>query len=149
MCLTIDKRTLLLGWTSKCNLLFSSVKITTILSFSFDVCSSCSFFHSFHQFHWTNIPFGWMLHFLSDNENSMGFRIYQPRFEVQFCYYLYDLRAWKKKKSLPSKREGFPGGSVVKELACRHSRHRFDPWSGRIPHAMEQLNLCTTAEPVL
>ena len=26
----------------------------------------------------------------------------------------------------------------------------FDPWSGKIPHAAEQLSLCaTTAEPVL
>ena len=29
-------------------------------------------------------------------------------------------------------------------------RHRFNPWSGKIPHATEQLILCaTTTEPVL
>ena len=28
--------------------------------------------------------------------------------------------------------------------------HRFEPWSGRIPHATEQLSLCaTTTEPAL
>ena len=28
--------------------------------------------------------------------------------------------------------------------------HRFEPWSGKIPHASEQLSLCaTTTEPVL
>ena len=36
-----------------------------------------------------------------------------------------------------------------KESACQCRRHGFDPWSGRIPHAREQLNLGTTAEPVL
>ena len=30
----------------------------------------------------------------------------------------------------------FPGGLVVK--------NGFDPWSGKIPHAVEQLSLCTT-----
>ena len=39
---------------------------------------------------------------------------------------------------------GFPGGSVVKE------RHVFDPWSGKILHAEEQLSpWTTTTEPVL
>ena len=28
--------------------------------------------------------------------------------------------------------------------------HRFDPWSGKIPHAAKQLSLCaTTTEPAL
>ena len=49
-----------------------------------------------------------------------------------------------------SKEEGFPGSSVVKEFTCQCRRHRFNPWSGKILHALEQLNLCTTmAEPVL
>ena len=44
---------------------------------------------------------------------------------------------------------GFPGGSVVK-TACQCRRHGFDPWSGKIPHAAEQLSPCaTTIEPVL
>ena len=44
---------------------------------------------------------------------------------------------------------GFPGGSVVK-TACQCRRHGFDPWSGKIPHAAEQLSPCaTTTEPVL
>ena len=49
-----------------------------------------------------------------------------------------------------SEEEGFPGGSVVKESTCQCRRHRFDPWSGKIPHVLELLNLgTTTAEPVL
>ena len=48
---------------------------------------------------------------------------------------------------------GFSGGSVVKEFTfqCRIcKRHRFDPWSKRIPYAVEQLSPCTAiTEPVL
>ena len=37
-----------------------------------------------------------------------------------------------------------------KESACQCRRHRFDPWSQKVPHTMEQLSLCvTTTEPVL
>ena len=39
-------------------------------------------------------------------------------------------------------------GPVVQELACQCRVHRFDSWSGKIPHAWEQLSrqLATTAE---
>ena len=41
----------------------------------------------------------------------------------------------------------FPGGTVVKN-PCKG--HGFKPWSGKIPHAAEQLSPCaTTTEPVL
>ena len=44
----------------------------------------------------------------------------------------------------------FPGGTVVKNLPANSGGHRFEPWSGKIPHAMEQLSPCTTTtEPVL
>ena len=34
-------------------------------------------------------------------------------------------------------------------IACQCRRHRFKPWSGKIPHVVEQLSPCTTAtEPV-
>ena len=37
-----------------------------------------------------------------------------------------------------------------KESACQCKRHRFDTWVRKIPHAVEQLNLCaTTTDPVL
>ena len=37
-----------------------------------------------------------------------------------------------------------------KESTCQCRRHGFDPWSGKIPHASEQLSPCTTAtEPML
>ena len=45
---------------------------------------------------------------------------------------------------------GFPGGAVVQESACQCRGHGFDPWSRKIPHAMEQLSPCaTTTEPAL
>ena len=41
-----------------------------------------------------------------------------------------------------------PGGKVDKS-ACQYGGHGFDPWSGRIPRASEQLSLCTaTTEPM-
>ena len=53
----------------------------------------------------------------------------------------------KKKKNVDNaevkkswRRGGFPGGAVVENLsACQCRGHRFEPWSGRIPHAAEQL----------
>ena len=43
-----------------------------------------------------------------------------------------------------------PRWSRSLESACHFRGHGFDPWSRKIPHAVEQLSLCaTTAEPVL
>ena len=37
-----------------------------------------------------------------------------------------------------------------KESACQCRGHEFEPWSGKISHATEQLSPCaTTTEPVL
>ena len=45
---------------------------------------------------------------------------------------------------------GLPWWRSGWESACQCRRHGFRPWSGRIPHAAEQLGLCATAaEPVL
>ena len=45
---------------------------------------------------------------------------------------------------------GRPWWLSDKESSCQCRRHRFDPWSRKIPHATEQLNPCaTTTEPVL
>ena len=46
--------------------------------------------------------------------------------------------------------EDFPGGAVVESpSACQCRGHGFEPWSGKIPHAAEQLGPCATAaEPV-
>ena len=42
----------------------------------------------------------------------------------------------------------FPGSPVVKTLHFHHRGHGFDPWSGKIPHATEQLGpRATTTEP--
>ena len=43
----------------------------------------------------------------------------------------------------------FPGSLVVKN-SCQHRRHGLHPWSGKIPHAPEQLSPhATSIEPVL
>ena len=45
---------------------------------------------------------------------------------------------------------GFPSGSVMKNLPPNAGDMGSNPWPRKIPHAVEQLNLCTTAtEPVL
>ena len=49
---------------------------------------------------------------------------------------------------IKSKCRDFPGGG--KESTCQCRRHRFDNWSGKIPHAKEKLSLCAiTMESVL
>ncbi|XP_060013777.1 parathyroid hormone isoform X3 [Lagenorhynchus albirostris] len=40
---------------------------------------------------------------------------------------------------------GLPRWCSGWESACQCRRHGFEPWSGRIPHAAEQLSLCATA----
>ena len=45
---------------------------------------------------------------------------------------------------------GLPWWCSGWESACHCRGHGFDPWSGKIPHAAEQLSLCaTTTEPLL
>ena len=39
----------------------------------------------------------------------------------------------------------FPGGTVDKAPPANAGGHRVNPWSGKIPRAMEQLSPCTTA----
>ena len=48
-------------------------------------------------------------------------------------------------KSLsPSLLSGLPWWFSGKESACQCRRHRFNPWSEKIPHAMEQFSPCAT-----
>ena len=59
---------------------------------------------------------------------------------------VYSLLPFKLKKE----EERLPWWLSGKESACQCRRHEFDPWSGTIPYATEQLSLCTTTtEPVL
>ena len=45
-------------------------------------------------------------------------------------------------------KEGLPWWFTVEEFACQCRGYGFNPWSGKIPHAMEQLSPCaTTTEP--
>ena len=49
-----------------------------------------------------------------------------------------------------NKEGGLPWWLSGKDFACQCKRNRFNPWSGRIPCATEQLGPCATAvEPVL
>ena len=46
--------------------------------------------------------------------------------------------------------EGLPWWLSGKESSCRYRRYMFDSWSGKIPHAAEQLSpRAKTSEPVL
>ena len=38
------------------------------------------------------------------------------------------------------RKQGLPGGAVVKNSACQRRGHGFEPWSRRIAHAAEQLS---------
>ena len=45
---------------------------------------------------------------------------------------------------------GLPRWLSGKESTCQYRKLEFDPWFGRIPHALGQLSPCTTTtEPVL
>ena len=45
--------------------------------------------------------------------------------------------------------EGLPWWRSDRESACQCTGHGFEPWSGKIPHAVEQLGLwATITEPV-
>ena len=61
--------------------------------------------------------------------------------------------AWRGKKQKQNKTEKQVGASLVHsgwESACQCRGHGFEPWSGKIPHATEQLSPCaTTTEPAL
>lgn len=48
-----------------------------------------------------------------------------------------------------SKKQGFPAGSVIKDLPA-DAGDMVRPWFGKTPHVAEELNPCTTTtEPVL
>ena len=50
--------------------------------------------------------------------------------------------------SIKKQNEGLPWWRSGWESACQCRGHGFEPWSGKIPHAVEQLSPCaTTTEP--
>ena len=56
----------------------------------------------------------------------------------------------KKKKKLLKLKNKLPWWLRGKESACQCRRHGFEPWSGKISHALGQLSMCTTTiEPAL
>ena len=76
---------------------------------------------------------------------------YLEDWNVQFSVKIFDIvcREHAFPLRLRTRQGGLAGGSEIKnQPACR--THGFDPWSGRIPHAMKQLNHCiTTIKTVL
>ena len=57
---------------------------------------------------------------------------------VQTIYYIL-------KVSYKSQYVDFPGGTVDRNLSANAPlHHRFDLWSGKIPHVVEQLSPCTS-----
>ena len=62
---------------------------------------------------------------------------------------MYMIRIYKKLLQLNNTKGTFPGGAGVKNPPAS-AGDGFDPRSGKIPYAMEQLNPCaTTTEPAL
>ena len=59
--------------------------------------------------------------------------------------HLYDPTEDCMKHYIRKEETGFPWRLSVKESACQFRRHRFQPWSRKIPHAVEQLSPCATA----
>ena len=71
--------------------------------------------------------------------------IYLYCFSIFYCWILGHFYLLKITKCW-----GFPGGAVVKNPPANARRHGFEPWSGKIPHAAEQLSPCdATTEPAL
>ena len=61
-----------------------------------------------------------------------------------------DRMAYDFYKILQNLLRGLPWWLSGKESACECTRHRFDPWPGKIPWAAEQQSPCpTNPEPVL
>ena len=60
-----------------------------------------------------------------------------------------DRKRYSMQMEIKRKLEGLPWWCSGWESACQCRGHRFEPWSGKIPHATEQLSPCaTTTEPV-
>ena len=74
---------------------------------------------------------------------------------IQRTYTTQRQKINKQTTQLKTGYKGLPWWRSGWESACRCRGHRFKPWSGRIPHATEQLGPCATTtelaplEPVL
>ena len=63
---------------------------------------------------------------------------------------LGELNKIRRKKEKERKQRGLPWWLSGEESACQCRRHRFNPWSGRIPYTEEQLSpWATTTEPMI
>ena len=71
---------------------------------------------------------------LLDNEWGSDCPVLKPRNHL--CFFLLSLTLHLQKTS---KLGGFPGGAVVENLPANAGDTGSEPWSGKIPHAEEQL----------
>ena len=61
-----------------------------------------------------------------------------------------DLVCTHRSKCIKNGEKGIAPAALWQRIHLAVQGHRFDSWSGRIPHALEQLSPCTTTiEPVL
>ena len=65
--------------------------------------------------------------------------------ELEFQSFVHDAPSLRKSEGHQEMRNGTSLVSQCKESACQCSRHEFNPWSRKIPHATEQLSLWDTA----
>ena len=81
-----------------------------------------------------------ILHFLGSVNNSCGFSSELPALQAPPSMTSF-YSSFKNPRGLPWWRSGW-------ESACQCRGHGFEPWSGKIPHAAEQLGpWATTTEP--
>ena len=59
--------------------------------------------------------------------------------------YIEYMRTLNKKTTQLKHEHTIPGGAMVGSPPADEGGHRFEPWSGKIPHATRQLGLCATA----
>ena len=65
--------------------------------------------------------------------------------ELEFQSFVHNASSLRKSEGHQEMRNGTSLVSQCKESACQCSRHEFNPWSRKIPHATEQLSLWATA----
>ena len=74
---------------------------------------------------------------------------FDPLFQDKSCLGIYCMRDRANKQQLKQSL-GLPRWRSGYESACQCRGHGFEPWAGKIPHAVEHLSPCTTTtEPAL
>ena len=83
------------------------------------------------------------------NKIIINFLLFSLYIHLQPSQRIFNLFSATKSFQL-KKKQGFPGGAVVKNPPANAGDTGSEPWSGKIPRAVEQLSPCTTTtEPEL